>query len=241
MKTLRLSASLRNAVLIGLASKVLIFSLGFIVTYLNEGSAPPVSILMRQFCRWDGPHYIDIAKNWYVNAGEQRLFIVFFPLYPMLIRLITFDYQYVNLSALLVSNVSSVVAMVYLFKLAKLDFGDDVAKRSVIYLSVYPTAYFLCAVYTEGLFIALVTACFYYARIGKWSLAGFLGMLAALTRINGLLLLPALAVEYLSQRKWKMKNLDANLFWPSLTLVGFLIYLFINYVVTGELFHLFRD
>jgi len=117
--------------------------------------------------------------------------------------------------------VSSVVAMVYLFKLAKLDFEDDVAKRAVIYLSVYPTAYFMCAIYTEGLFLALVTACFYYARLGKWSLAGFLGMLASLTRINGLLLLPALLVEYLSQRRWKLNDLDANLFWSSMALVGF--------------------
>jgi len=218
MKLLKLSASLRDAILVGLMAKVLIFSLGFVVTYLNEGSAPPVSILLRQFCRWDGPHYIAIAKNWYVNAGEQRLFIVFLPLYPILIRLTTFDYRYINLSALLISNVSSVVAMVYLFKLAKLDFEDDVAKRAVIYLSVYPTAYFMCAIYTEGLFLALVTACFYYARLGKWSLAGFLGMLASLTRINGLLLLPALLVEYLSQRRWKLNDLDANLFWSSMAL-----------------------
>jgi len=228
--------SFKLAILIGLMTKVLIFSLGFVVTYLNEGLSSPVSILMRQFCRWDGPHYIAIAKNWYVNAGEQRLFIVFFPLYPILVRLTTFNYQYINLSALLISNVSSVVAMAYLFKLAKLDFGEDVAKRSVLYLSVYPTAYFMCAIYTEGLFLALVTACFYYARLGKWPLAGFLGMLASLTRINGLLLLPALAVEYLSQRKWKLRNLDANLFWSGFALIGFLLYLAINYQVTGSFF-----
>ncbi|MEM3665629.1 MAG: hypothetical protein QW222_00940 [Candidatus Bathyarchaeia archaeon] len=230
------SSPLKAVVSTVLISKVLIFSLGFVVTYLNEGPSSPLSIVMRQFCRWDSPHYIDIAKNWYVNVGEQRFFIVFFPLYPLLIRLTTFDWQYVNLSALLISNVSSIVAAAYLFKLARLDFGDDAARRAVFYLSIYPTAYFLCAIYTEGLFLALVTACIYYARMEKWPLAGFLGMLASLTRIIGLSLLPALAIEYFFQRRWKLKNLDAKLLWSGMPLMGFLLYLAINYQVTGNPF-----
>ena len=228
--------SIKPVLLIALVTKALIFSLGFIVTYLNEGPSHPLSIVMRQFCRWDSPHYLSIAENWYVNVGEQRLFIVFFPLYPVLIRLTTFNGRFVNLSALLISNISSIVAMVYLFKLAKLDFKEDVAKRAVIYFSLYPTAYFLCAIYTEGLFLALVTACFYYARRGRWLLSGFLGMLASLTRINGLVLLPALLVEYLSKREWRLRKLDVNLFWLGLPLVGFMIYLIINYIVTGDFF-----
>ena len=228
--------SIKPALLIGLVTKILIFSFGFIVSYLNEGSSHPLSIVMRQFCRWDSPHYLDIAENWYVNVGEQRLFIVFFPLYPLLIRLTTFDYRFINLSALLISNISSLIAMVYLFKLVELDFGEDVAKSSVLYLSVYPTAYFLCAIYTEGLFLALVTACFYHARRGRWISAGLLGMLASLTRINGLILLPALAVEYLSQKEWSLRRLDATFFCSWLPLAGFLIYLTINYIVTGDFF-----
>ena len=232
MRVLEEFRSIKPVLLIALVTKALIFSLGFIVTYLNEGPSHPLSIVMRQFCRWDSPHYLNIAENWYVNVGEQRLFIVFFPLYPVLIRLTTFNGRFVNLSALLISNISSIVAMVYLFKLAKLDFKEDVAKRAVIYFSLYPTAYFLCAIYTEGLFLALVTACFYYARHGRWLLSGFLGMLASLTRINGLVLLPALLVEYLSKREWRLRKLDVNIFWLGLPLVGFMIYLIINYIVT---------
>ncbi len=232
----RVSKSLKDAIFIGLMGKLLIFSLGFVMTYLNEGPSHPISILMHQFCRWDSNHYISIAKNWYSNVGEQRFFIVFLPLYPILIRLTTFDYRYMNLSALLISNVSSIIAMVYLFKLAKLDFGDDVAKRSVLYFSIYPTAYFLCAIYTEGLFLALATACVYYARKGRWLVAGVLGMLSSLTRIFGIILLPTLIIEYLLQRRWKWREVNINIFWSGLVLVGFLIYLIINYKVTGDFF-----
>lgn len=180
----RFSNPFMEAILVALISKALIFSLGFAASYIIEGPSSPLAILMRQFCRWDSPHYIDVAKYWYVNVGEQRFFIVFFPLYPLLIKLTTFDWQYANISALLISNVSSIIAVVYLFKLVKLDFEDDVAKRAVFYLSIFPTAYFLCAIYSEGLFLALVVACTYYARLEKWPLASFLGMLASLTRIK---------------------------------------------------------
>ncbi|HEX9862236.1 MAG TPA: mannosyltransferase family protein [Candidatus Bathyarchaeia archaeon] len=228
--------SLKIVLLITLIVKVFIFSLGFAVSYMNEGAAPPLSIIMRQFSHWDSPHYIDIAKNGYVNEGDQVFFIVFFPLYPVLIRLITFNFEYINLSALIVSNVSSIFAAVYLFKLAQLEFGDDVAKKAVLYLSIFPTAYFLSAIYTEGLFFALVIASVYYARVGKWALAGFLSLFAALTRIAGLLLLPTLIIEYLHQKKWKLKDIRINIFWPLLALAGFLIYLSINNQVAGSYF-----
>jgi hypothetical protein len=231
-----MSKTFKDTIIMAVAIKILIFSLGFVVTCLNERVSPSPSILMRQFYRWDSPHYVDIAKNGYVNFGEQSLFIVFFPLYPFLIRLATFDYHYMELSALLVSNISSIVAMVYLFKIAKLEFGEETAKRSVMYLSIYPTAYFLSAPFTESVFLAFAIACFYCAIRGKWMWSGFLGLLASLTRINGLILLPALIIEYLSQKKWKLRDVDFDITWIGLTLVGFLVYLFINYEVTGNFF-----
>jgi len=228
--------SLRIALLIVLLAKVLVFSLGYVTTYLNEGPAPPLQIVMNQFTRWDSPHYIDIAKNWYVNQGEHRIFIVFFPLYPILIRLSTVDFNYINLSALLVSNISSIIGFTYLFKLAKLDFDDNVAKKAVLYLSIFPTAYFLSAPYTEGLFFALVIASIYYARSAKWPLAGILSLFAALTRLTGLFLLPVLFVEYFHQKEWKLRRIDLNTLWISLALIGFLIYLNINNQVSGNPF-----
>lgn len=228
--------SLRIAILIVLLAKVLVFSVGYATTYLNEGPAPPFQIMMNQFTRWDGPHYINIAKNWYVNQGEYRIFLAFLPLYPILIRLFTFDFNYINLSALLVSNISSIIGFSYLFNLVKLDFGDKVAKKAVLFLSIFPTAYFLSAPYTEGLFFAFLISSIYYARRAKWHLAGILSMFAALTRLTGLLLLPVLFAEYLHQKEWKLRRIGLNAFWISLVLVGFLIYLCVNYQVSGNPF-----
>jgi len=61
-------------------------------------------------------------------------------------------------------------------------------------------------------------------------------MLAALTRIAGLLLLPTLIIEYMHQKGWKPKKINPKILWAMLALAGFLIYLGINYQVTGNCF-----
>lgn len=229
--------SVKLAIIIVLVAKLLVLSIGYITTYLNNGGAP-LSIAIDMFNRWDAPHYVDIAKNWYVSNPtlDAYNFIVFFPLYPILIRVFTFDLSYINLSALIVANVCSLIAFIYLYKLAKLEFGEGVAVKAVLFLSVFPTAYFLSAPYTEGLFFAVVIASIYYARLGKWEIAGLMSLFAALSRLAGLLLLPVLLVEYYHQKGWKLRKTDLKVVWPFFALAGFLIYLGINTQVTGSPF-----
>jgi Gpi18-like mannosyltransferase len=232
--------SLKIAILIALIAKLAVFSIGYTSAYTtaiaNGDSTNPPQLLVNQFTKWDGPHYMYIAQNGYTNQGDAANFIVFFPLYPFIARLITFDFTYINLSGLIISNISSLIAVIYLFKLAKLDYSDSVTKKTVLFLSVFPTAYFLSAVFTESLFLALAIASLYYARNAKWAYTGVLCLLASLTRISGLLLLPVLIMEYLHQKEWKIKAIDPRLIWTSLPAIGFLIYLLINYQVTGNFF-----
>ncbi|MDR0492724.1 MAG: hypothetical protein LBH74_03685 [Nitrososphaerota archaeon] len=214
----------------------MVFAIGFFAVYLNPESS--LSSVADIFNRWDAPHYVDIAKNGYVSDPtlDAYNFIVFFPLYPLLIRLFTIDLNGINLSALIVSNACSIIAFFYLYKLAKLEFRDGIAVKAVLFLSIFPTAYFLSVPYTEGLFFALAIASFYYARLGKWGFAGSLGFFASLARINGVILLPVLLIEYYHQKGWKLKKTDLNVLWVFFALAGFLIYLGINMQVTGDPF-----
>ncbi len=237
----RLPYSLKLAISVVLLAKLLVFAVGYATVFINEGPASPLTIIMNEFNRWDAPHYLDIARNWYVNTGDQANFIVFFPLYPILIRITTFNTSYIALSALAVSNLCSIIAFIYLWKLVKLDFGNDIALKAIAFLAIFPTAYFLSAPYTEGLFFALVISSLYYGRLAKWSIAGNLGLLAALTRIAGLLMLPTLLVEYLYQKGWRLRKtslrqIDPKAIWTGLPVIGFLIYLGINAQVTGNAF-----
>jgi hypothetical protein len=96
---------------------------------------------------------------------------------------------------LLVSSIAMVVALVLLHRLVARDLGPAVASRTILYLALAPTAFFLLAPYPEALFLALSVGVFLAARRGRFLLAGALAALAVLCRAQGLLLLAPLAVE----------------------------------------------
>jgi hypothetical protein len=62
-------------------------------------------------------------------------------------------------------------------------------------------AFFLTAIYSESLFLALSLGAFLAARQGRWAQAAGLGALGAATRSQGILLLGALALLYAEQRR----------------------------------------
>jgi hypothetical protein len=185
--------------------------------------------------RWDAPHYLNIARNGYQATGEDRFLIVFFPLYPLTIRLVTVAARNELVAAFIVSGVASLAAALLLGRLARLDGTEEFASRAVWFLLIFPTSYFLHIGYTESLFIALVLGAFLTARTGRWELAGILGALACLTRVNGLLLMPALAVEALIQY-WATRRLNPQWLWLGFPLAGVAGYLLINQRVYGDPF-----
>ena len=200
--------------------------------------------LLSLWNRWDAPHYVDIAKYGYSAVGEQRLFIVFPPLFPLLIKLFALAIPSYELAALLVSNLASALASIYLFKLARLDLSESAALRSVFYFCIFPTAYFLIAGYSESLFLLLAISCIYYARTRRWTLTGIAGMLATATRLTGLALVPALLCELLQQLSQQHDNCDARAEerkkkWRMamailMTPLGFFAYLMLNFAVFGD-------
>jgi Gpi18-like mannosyltransferase len=185
--------------------------------------------------RWDAPHYLDLARAGYVSEGVEARWIVFYPLYPWLVRAASFVLRDELLSAFFVSALASVAAGLLLYRLARLDEQEGVAHAAVFFLFIFPTSYFLHIGYTESLFLALALGAFLAARARCWWAAGLLGGLAALTRVNGLLLLPALLFEARDEyAESGRKRLPPGLSWLALICVGFGVYLFINWHVLGD-------
>ncbi|HEX8188597.1 MAG TPA: hypothetical protein VF586_09610, partial [Pyrinomonadaceae bacterium] len=185
--------------------------------------------------RWDAPHYLDIARTGYVSQGVEARWIVFFPLYPWLVRAAALVLRDELPGAFFVSGVASVAAGLLLYGLARADGEpEEVARASVFYLIVFPTAYFLHIGYNESLFLALALGSFVAARGRRWRAAGLLGFLAALTRINGALLLPALAFEAWDEYRGAGRRARAGWLWLLLVGAGFGVYLLINWWVLGD-------
>ena len=185
--------------------------------------------------RWDASHYLSLAENGYTATGDGRFSIVFYPLYPWLVRAAAFFCRSYFGGALLVSGVASVVAGLLLRRLAELDQPAKVARLAVWFLFIFPTAYFLHIGYTESLFLALVLGSLLAARMQFWALAGMLGALACFTRVNGLLLGPTLLVEAWLQYR-VTRRVNWRWLWIGATGLGFAGYLFLNYRVTGDAF-----
>jgi Gpi18-like mannosyltransferase len=184
---------------------------------------------------WDAPHYLDLAQYGYEATGERADWLVFYPLFPWLTRLVALLFNDTLIAAFVVSTIASFVAAALLYRLARLDHDDATANRAVWFLALFPTAYILHIGYTESLFLALVLGAFLAARSERWPLVAILGALACLTRVNGLILVPALAIEPAIQL-WRTRRFDPRPLWLAVVPLGFVGYLALNYRVTGDPF-----
>ncbi len=195
---------------------------------------------------FDGMHYVGIARGGY-GLYQQA----FFPLYPKVVNLVSHLFNGRTLLAGWVVNlVCLYLALFFFYKLLKIDFSEKTSRRTLIYLLLFPTAFFFSMIYTEALFFLLIITSFYFARnkvppkagsyfarTRRWWLAGIFGGLAAATRLPGIFLLPALAFEWWQQfqnqksksrKNYLLKALPALLLIP-LGLLAYMRFLSVAY------------
>jgi Mannosyltransferase (PIG-V) len=177
------------------------------------------------FERWDALWFLRIAEDGYTKDDGSA---AFFPAYPMAVRGVSTVLGGHPLpAALLVSNVAFLGALILLYLLSRLEFNEATARRTVVYASIFPTAFFFIAPYSESLFLLAAVGSILCARLDKWPAAGILGAVAALTRSIGIVLLPVLAVEAFMQRR-RGESAGASLWragWALSAGVGTLVYL----------------
>jgi Mannosyltransferase (PIG-V) len=159
-------------------------------THVQESS----NLLLAVWGRWDAVHYIDVATQ-----GYQGTDMAFFPLYPLLIKIVGVLAGNHLIAGLLISNAAFFFGLLYLYKLVEREYDRSVARRAIFYISIFPSAVFFSAVYTESLFFMLTVASFYYIRSHKWWTAGAIGLLAAMTRVEGVILVVPFAIEWFTQ------------------------------------------
>lgn len=150
-------------------------------------------LLLAVWGRWDAVHYLSIATYGYYGTN-----MAFFPLYPLLVAGLGALIGDHLIAGLIISNVALFFGLLFLYKLVEHEFDRGVARRAIFYISIFPTAIFFSAVYTESLFFVLTVASFYYMRQRRWWLAGGIGLFAAMTRVEGVLLAVPFVIEWAS-------------------------------------------
>lgn len=200
-----------------LGQKLLTFKESFPYIYKLTPYGNP---LLWSWANFDGVHYIGI-----INEGYKARFTqAFFPLYPMLIRFLDPIFRNFILDGLFVSNICALLSFYLLYKLIRLDYEDSIAKKSILFLLVFPTSFFFGSFYTESVFMVFVLSSFYFARKKKWFLAGFFGILASITRVTGIILIPALLMEVFNKKETFRQKIVPMLF-SLLPIIGIGIYM----------------
>jgi hypothetical protein len=152
--------------------------------------------------RYDALHYENIARHGYAGLGSDPNETAFFPLFPLAIRAFSALGLSEVAAGLLIAAAASMVAGVYLYRLAVESFDEGAGGRAVLYLMLFPTAVFLIAPYTEPLFLAGAVPAFYYARRGQWGRSALPMAVAVATRVTGVFLVLGLIAEFVRQRRF---------------------------------------
>jgi hypothetical protein len=149
--------------------------------------------------RFDTLWYIHIATQGY----DRPEAVVFYPLYPLLVRILSLVLGQPLVAALLVSTLSAFFLFWGFHKLLRLDLPSGPATRTLVLYSVWPASFVFFAGYIEALVIALMIWSIYFARTGRWWLAGLAGALAGAAKPVGSLVLVPLALLAWRERKWR--------------------------------------
>jgi hypothetical protein len=145
------------------------------------------------WARWDSVWFLRIAEHGYDSASGAAA--AFYPLYPGAVSLVGWGlFGHYVLAGILVSLAAAFGAFLLLHRVAEERLGADGARRAVLYLAVFPFAFFLQAVYSESLYLLLTLAAFVLAERRRFLAAGAVTGLALLTRPTAAALLPALAL-----------------------------------------------
>lgn len=176
--------------------------------------------------QWDAHWYMSISMHGYEWVAGDQSNVAFFPLYPMVVKIFGLLLGGNHLLVgILLSTAFFFAALIYFFRLVRDDFGEIIADRAIWFLSIFPASLFFTTLYTESLFLLTSVASFYYARRGRWALAGIWGFLAALTKVTGFFIFIPLVYEYMSQRSFSLQRLRPSMMWVVLVPTGLLVYM----------------
>lgn len=184
--------------------------------------------------RFDALWFLRIANTGYIDGDGSA---VFYPGFPLVVRFVsTLLGGHPLAGGLVVANLATFGSLVLLYFLTASELSERIARRSVLYLAVFPSSFFLLAPYSESLFLFLVLLALWAARRGRWELAGLAGIGASATRNIGVLLVLPLLTEAIQRFRERHdgSELARGLLWSGLAAAGAIAYLVFWQQLSGD-------
>lgn len=158
----------------------------------------PVSLL-DHYLTWDGQHYLALAAGGYAGAPHS---ITYPPLWPAVIRAAAWITGLsLPAAALVMANVLSLCGLMCFHRLVERGEGRPTADAAVALMLAFPTSFYLCLPYTEGLFLLLACGTLLLAGEGRFGWAALLAALATSTRAVGVTLFVVFLVAAWERRR----------------------------------------
>ncbi len=232
-------AAWRDATLLWLGQHALLLVVAYIgrtlfLTNSRAASTTTWGAIFHYIGGWDTTAYAYIARHGYTGGGAAG----FSPLLPALehIAMVATGADPVA-AGIVISNVALLIALGLLRVLVERELGAEVAHRTLLYLVLFPTAFFFDIAYTESLFLLFSVVAFLALRGRHWLAAGLFAALAVLTRTVGIALAVPILVEcarlVLATRERPSRRtllaMGAGLALPFVALAGFSVYLYTRY------------
>lgn len=234
------AGELAAAAAAALLSRLLVYLLAYLMYRLIGGTDGPLASLESLWAHWDTRHYIGIAQDGYTAIGDERLRLVFFPLYPWLMRALSiFTGGNLFIAGVLASLACSAASSALLYDLCYMHGGEKTARLGLMYFLLSPLSVFLGCAYTEALFICLTLAAVCLLRRNHPWLAALCGAGSALTRMPGVIVAGLMIIALIGRigkRTVRMADVLACAGQVLIVFSGLFIYWGINWAVTGDPF-----
>lgn len=187
----------------------------------------PIPRLLYAFAHFDGLHYTSIAQMGY-ETYEQA----FFPLYPLLIRLVSYILPIHELiSGIILSNLLFIIGMISLYLTVRKLYTESIALWTFIFLLVFPTSFFFNTLYTESLFLAIsMTGVLFFINNKKLH-GAFCFAASTLTRLVGIFNPILLFLKVKGVKRISKKEIILITTFSFLGLFAYMLYLYIS---TGD-------
>jgi len=151
------------------------------------------------FDYWDAWHYSAIAVEGYNGLARWA----FYPLYPLLVKLIGTVTRLNTRPDLVGTVISTVMFLTFCYWQARIATSSDQQLHGLkpentwgwLLFFVWPASWVFHSHHTESLFLLVSFAAFVSARRGRWWLAAILAGLCSLTRNQGIFVAVAVALE----------------------------------------------
>ena len=155
------------------------------------------------WANFDGVHYLAIANYGYIGTGLVQAFLPFFPFVILhSAHLLCGDGCNILLTGLAVTQLFSYGLALIWFAFVKKFQNKRVAWLALFGLYLFPTSFFLNALYTESIFLFATILAFWAERQKNWPLMGVATAIAVSTRVVGVFLIPALILDILISQSW---------------------------------------